>query len=187
MSPAMTETTWAMLRQLLTDRYDELRRRLARRLGSTELATEILHETYLRLDRGAAEPGVLRSPKAYLFRTALNAAADHHRSAKGRQLNTLEIEALRGIADAAIDPARAQEARLELIALERALDELTPRRRAILVAARLDELPHAEIAARFGISKRMVEKELRAALLHCSQRLEKKLANQFASRPPETS
>src|ERR1700737_3839269 len=98
----MTETNWATLRQLLVERYADLGRRVARRLGSTDLATEILHETYLRLDRGSAELGIVHNPKAYLFRTALNVAADHHRSGKGRWLNNLEIDTLRGIADAAL-------------------------------------------------------------------------------------
>jgi RNA polymerase sigma-70 factor (ECF subfamily) len=183
----VTETGWAALRQVLVERYDDFRRRLARRLGSTEFATEILHETYLRLDRDGAELGAVRSPNAYLFRTALNVAADHHRQAESRRLNHLEIETLRGIADGALDPTKAVEARLEVAALEKALDELTPRRRAILIAARLEEVPHAEIAARFGISTRMVEKELKQALLHCSLRLDKKLIRRFGPRGPETS
>jgi RNA polymerase sigma-70 factor (ECF subfamily) len=183
----MTGTTWDALRQLLVERYDDLRRRLARRLGSAELATEVLHETYLRLNRDSAELGMVQSPNAYLFRTALNVAADHHRKAEGRRLSTLEIDTLRGVADAAIDPARAMEARLEVTTLERALEELTPRRRAILIAARLEDVPHVEIAARFGISTRMVEKDLRAALLHCSERLEKKLTGRFDPNTSKTS
>ena len=183
----MTETNWTTLRQLLVDRYDDLRRRLARRFGSTDLATEILHETYLRLDRGSAELGIVHNPKAYLFRAVLNVAADHHRRAEGRRLNNLEIDTLRGIADAALDPTKAMEAQLAVSMLERALDELTPRRRAILIAARLEEVSHAEIAARFGISTRMVEKELRSALLHCSQRLEIKLTSRFGRQASETS
>lgn len=183
----MSEPTWETLRQLLVDRYDDFRRRLARRLGSAELATEILHETYLRLNREPVKLGGIHSPNAYLLRTALNVAADHHRKAEGRRLNTLEIDALRGVADAAIDPSRAIEARLEVTTLERALEELTPRRRAILIAARLEDVPHAEIAARFGISTRMVEKDLRAALLHCSLRLEKKLTSRFGPNTSETS
>lgn len=183
----MTEMSWTTLRQLLVDRYDDLRRRLAHRLGSTELATEILHETYLRLGRGRAEVGPVHSPNAYLFRTALNVAADHHRQTKSRRLNNLEVETLRGIADEALDSAKATEARLEVGALERALEELTPRRRAILIAARLEEVPHAEIAARFGISTRMVEKELKHALLHCSARLDKTLTRRFGPHAPKTS
>ena len=166
---------------------DDFRRRLAYRLGSTDFATEILHETYLRLDRGSTELGTVQSPNAYVFRTALNIAADHRRLAESRRLGPGEIEALRGIADHALDPERAVEARLEVVSLEKALEELTPRRRAILIAARLEEVPHAEIAARFGISTRMVEKELKQALLHCSLRLDKKLLRRFGPRGPETS
>lgn len=184
---AVSETAWAALRQLLVDRYEDFRRRLAHRFGSTEFATEILHETYLRLDRGSAELGTVQSPNAYLFRTALNVAADHRRQAKSRRLSHLEIATLRGIADGALDPTKAVEARLEVAGLEKALEELTPRRRAILIAARLEEVPHAEIAARFGISARMVEKELKRALLHCSLRLDKKLTRRFGPRGPETS
>lgn len=164
-----------------------MRRRLARRLGSAEFATEVLHETYLRLGRGAADFGMVRSPKAYLYRTALNVAADHHRRAGTRRLSHPEIEALRGLAEAALDPVKAMEARLEVATLERALEKLTPRRRAILIAARLEEASHADIAARFGISTRMVEKELKAALVHCSAWLEKKLTKRFGSEPSGTS
>jgi RNA polymerase sigma factor (sigma-70 family) len=183
----MNDDAWHALRQLLIDRYDEFRRRLARRLGSAELATEILHETYLRLNRDSVRLGVVQSPNAYLFRTALNVAADYHRKAEVRRLDTFEIESLRGIADTAIDPNKAMEARFEVTTLERAIEELTPRRRAILIAARLEDVPHSEIAARFDISTRMVEKELRAALLHCSARLEKKMVGRFGARPSEPS
>ena len=44
------------LRPLLTTKYEELKRKLTRRLGSAETAAEVLHETYLRLD-GVVELG----------------------------------------------------------------------------------------------------------------------------------
>jgi RNA polymerase sigma factor (sigma-70 family) len=182
----MTDPSWAALRQLLIDRYDEFRNRLARRLGSTEFATEVLHDTYIHLEDRIGDTGAVRNPGAYLFRAAINLATDRRR-AESRRLNHVEIDALREIADHALDPARAIEARLEIGTLERALEELTPRRRAILIAARLEEVPHAEIAARFGISPRMVEKELKRALEHCSERLDKKLIRRFGPRSPGTS
>lgn len=43
--------TWALLRDVLAERYDELRTRLSRWLGSDELARESLNETWLRLHR----------------------------------------------------------------------------------------------------------------------------------------
>jgi hypothetical protein len=60
-----------------------------------------------------------------------------------------------------------------------ALYELPSRRRRIFIAARLEESPHLEIAERFGISTRMVEKELKAALTHCANRLQRKVIQRF--------
>jgi len=55
--------------------------------------------------------------------------------------------------------------------LKRALAELPPRRRAIFIAARVDGISHEEIARRFGLSRTMVQKELRRAIDHCLDRL----------------
>jgi RNA polymerase sigma factor (sigma-70 family) len=160
-----------MLRQLLADDYNDLKLRLARRLGSLEFASEVLHETWLRLERYAGEPGLLRNPRAYLFRVALNVAKDRQR-AGSRLLTLSEIEALRHADRDEIDPARIAVARADIDALANALEELPERRRAIFIAARLEELPYRDIASAFGISIRMVERELKRALAHCRERLE---------------
>ena len=168
----MTDTTWATLRQLLVDRYDELRVRLSRRLGSEDLASESLHETYLRLDRDDAL-GPVRSPAAYLLKTALNVALDTCRS-NARHLKRYEIAEILDIPDDAPGPARDAEARLRLQHLERIVAELPWRQRSILISARLQEIPHRQIAERLGISTRMVQMELKAALEFCEERLEEK-------------
>lgn len=165
----MSAVGWASLRGLLVDRYDDLKHRLARRLGSKELATEALQETWLRLER-AGDPGPLQRPESYLYRIALNIAADR-RDADRRRLTLSEVEALRHQDEDELDPARIAEARSDIAALMTALGELSPRCRAIFVAARLDETPHKEIAGRFGISTRMVERELKRAFEHCAERL----------------
>jgi RNA polymerase sigma-70 factor (ECF subfamily) len=74
-------------------------------------------------------------------------------------------------ADDAPDPARVAEARSDLRVLEAAIAELPARRRDILLAARLDNLPRQEIAKRLGISLRLVEKELHLAQAFCLARL----------------
>ncbi|MTD96299.1 sigma-70 family RNA polymerase sigma factor [Hyphomicrobium sp. xq] len=181
----MTETTWATLRQLLVDRYDDLRRHLARRLESEELARETLHETWLRLDR-TGEVASIKSPTGYLLRTALNIAVDRRR-ADSRLARPAEIAAVLEVADPASDPAAQAEGRMEIAALELALQELTPRRRAILLASRLDGTTLRQIAAELGISQRLVEMELKHALDHCAQRLGRKVVRLFGPRSPETS
>ena len=56
-----------------------------------------------------------------------------------------------------------------------------------MIAARVDEVPHREIAERFGISVRTVEKELRAGLEHCCEKLEKKYVQRYGPQARETS
>jgi len=181
----MTEMTRAKLRALLEAGYSALRARLARRLGSQDLADEALQDTWLRLARGG-DVGAVRSPDTYLFRIALNVAADR-RAAESRRLSEIEVEAAIHMADDVIDPAKIVEARAEFATLKRALEDLPERRRAIFIMARVEEVAHEEIARRFGISPRMVEKELRRALDHCSERLDRAVIRRFGPRPREQS
>lgn len=173
----MTEPLNVRMRGILEAGYQRFQERLRRRLGSDALATEVLHETWLRIGR-MGDAGVVQRPESYLFRMALNVAADR-REAESRKLSAAEIVTLRHMMDEVLDPERIAEARAEMVTLEAALNELTPRRRAIFVLARVNEMKHDEIARRFGISARMVEKELVQALQHCSQRLGRKVIRRF--------
>lgn len=158
------------LRDALLAHYAEIRARLARSLGSRDLAEEVLQEAYLRVHDG--DTVAVDKPDAYIFRTALNIATDKRREESRRRASHSEI--LAAIADDTRDHAKEMEDRLQVQALKRALDELTPRRRAIVIAARLDGIPHHEIARRLGLSRTMVQKELRAAIRHCLDRLGEK-------------
>jgi RNA polymerase sigma factor (sigma-70 family) len=168
------------LRVLLTRSYNDLKHRLARRLGSLDAASDVLHETYLRLERfdGLAP---VANPQAYLLRMALNVASDQEYARK-RLITAVELDDLWRLGDDAIDPETIVVARSELALFKVALSELSPRARAILIAARVDELPHDVIAKRFNISTRMVQLELRQALEHCAKRLERKVVRRFG--PP---
>jgi RNA polymerase sigma factor (sigma-70 family) len=167
----MTEVKRIVLRSFLAARYDDLKVRLTRRLGSAELAGEALQDTYLRLE-DANTVSAVSSPGAYLFRMAFNIAMDYRR-AERRRLSLIEIQDLLDTADDALGPERIVEGRFEIEALERVLAELTPRRRAILLAVRLEGLPQRQIAERLGISLRLVEKELQRAQEYCAERLRK--------------
>jgi len=90
-----------------------------------------------------------------------------------------EIGALLDVADDAPSPDREIEARSEVAALERAIEELSPRRRTILLASRVQQLPLRQIAERLGVSQRLVEIELKQALAHCAERLERPLTQRF--------
>ncbi len=181
----MSETSWAALRDLLTTRYDKLRNRLARRLGSADLASETLQETWLRLNRDGTV-GSLHNPEAYVLRVALNIAADR-RDVEQQRLTFSEVEMLLQLSEDELDAERIIAATSEIEALARVLNELSARRRSIFILARVEEMPHRLIAERFGISSRMVERELRAALEHCGQRLDRKVVRTFGPRPSKPS
>jgi RNA polymerase sigma factor (sigma-70 family) len=181
----VSDANRAALQNLLVANYTALSQRLARRLGSSDSADEALQDTYLRLERGP-EISSVRSPKDYLFRIALNIAADQRR-AQARKLTDGEVDALLNIADEAPDPARVVEARSELAALAQALEELPERRRAIFKAALLDSIPRRDIAKRFGVSVRTIDFEIQRALEHGQRRIKLNFDQGFESGPPESS
>jgi RNA polymerase sigma factor (sigma-70 family) len=181
----MTGSSLADMRRLLLLRYDDFKARLTRRLGSSELAGEALQDTWLRLEQGDGIAAV-RSHDAYLFRIAVNIARDRQRG-ENRRLTTTEVETLLNIADDAADPEQIVEARSDLRALQAVMAELPPRQRAILLAARLDELPRREIAKRYRISLRLVQRELQEAQDYCAARLRRPGTNLFTSDRREAS
>ncbi len=87
----MAESNQVRLRQQLVESYDDLVRQLTRRLGSLDFAYEALHETFTRIGRVPETPPV-RSPKDYLFRTAVNIAKDR-RKAERYRVSATEIDA----------------------------------------------------------------------------------------------
>jgi len=157
------------LKRHLSSRYAILRWRLERVVGCKHNAADALQETWLRLEAmlppGPGQLPVL-NPDAYLLRMAANIATDAYRRDQ-IIVTEREREELLHIADDIGDPMRIVSARLDVQALDAALAGLSPRRRAILTAARIDGLLNAEIADRFGISVAMVKKELQAAMQHC--------------------
>ncbi len=163
---------------LFLDHYQDFARRLRRRLRSDELVNDVMQETFLRVECMDTIDGGARNPAGYLFRMALNVAADQ-RKAGSRFLTGGEIDGLLHMADESLDPARIFQSRQEMSSLEAALLELTPRQRAILIAARVEETPQADIAREFGISVRMVGKDLKKALEHCGERLDRKVVQRF--------
>lgn len=158
------------LLEFLTLRYDELRRRLTRRLGSADLASDALQDTWLRLQGKQIVDAV--SPGAYLFRMAFNVAIDRQRS-ESRRLTLGEIDDLLDVADPSPDPADSAQSRAELEQLVRAMEELPERRRGILLAVRVEGLTQPEVARRFGVSLRLVELELQRAQEYCAARLDR--------------
>jgi RNA polymerase sigma-70 factor (ECF subfamily) len=165
----MSDTNRTALLSLLATRYDDLKQRVKRRAGSADLADEALQDTFLRLSN-ATGIGQVRDLQAYLFRVAMSVASNR-RVAERRRPTATEADALFNLADDSPGPERIIEARSEIDALKRVIQELPTRRREIVVAAFVEEVPLRAIALRFGISVRTVQVELKQALAHCAARL----------------
>jgi RNA polymerase sigma-70 factor (ECF subfamily) len=151
----MVESGRVLLRRLLVSGYEDLKRRLTRRFGSADMATEVLHETWLRLDH-ATEIGTVQRPKSYLYRMALNVAIGRRR-ADTSWFGKAELEVLLRSGDDQLDPEHIVSMRSEIAALEHVLGEL----------------PYRDIAKRMGISLRSVEREMSRAFEHCGKHFEK--------------
>jgi RNA polymerase sigma-70 factor (ECF subfamily) len=173
------ETSRATLINLLLTGYEDLKRRLSRRLGSTDLAADALQDTFLRL-HSSVEIGPIKSPRAYILRIATRLAADRRRaeSLGGPSDTDLSFD----IVDDAPDPERIVEARSEIEVLKRGMMEMPPRRRDILLAVSIDEIPSSTLAKRFGVTKRTIQAELKLALIHCAKQLDRDIGMRMPAR-----
>jgi RNA polymerase sigma-70 factor, ECF subfamily len=179
----MTESSRDVLRKVFLIGYDDLKFRLARRLGSAELAGDALQDAWLRLEYATAI-GPVHRPRPYILRIAYNIALKRLRGE--RDMVTLdEVREELSLVDEAPTPAQTMEARAELHLLLQAAQELTPRRRDILFASRLDGESIEQIARRFGISERAVARELKSAVLYCAEQVGRKFVQTRGRRPDD--
>lgn len=150
--------------------YEELMGFVRARVGCSATAADIVQETYLR---AAASPlgSELKNPRAFLYRVAGNLAVDHIRVERSRARYVVHETVPEDRHPEALSPEKTLEDRQRLLALVRAVEELPPRCREVFILRKFEDLHQAEIAARLGISRNMVEKHLRHALLHCLARL----------------
>lgn len=165
----MVESNRSILRSLLVADYDGLLRRLARRFGSMDFASETLHDTFAHLDR-VGDATVLQSPKDYLFRVAINVGKNRQRAERLRA-SAADIDAILDIADETPAAEQIVAARSDIGAMQRALNELPLRLRQAFEGAFFENRPYADIAADLGVSVRTVERDIQQAVEHCARRL----------------
>ncbi len=168
----MAKSNRATLRDALVEHYTYLRERLTVRLGSPDLAGEALHETWLKLQDGA-ELGPVSDPGAYLYRAAINTASNLALTRR-RVLGGAEIEELMQVADDAPGPERIAIGRSELAHVWHVIGELTARQRHVFIESFTGSATHEELAEQYGVSVRMIQIDLREAILHCARRTRRK-------------
>jgi RNA polymerase sigma-70 factor (ECF subfamily) len=149
--------------------YDSLVRFLKRRSSSVEDAADLAQDTFARLS--AVDMAQIRKPASFLFTTALNLLRDRARSSQARHdALSMSAEEVQLVCPAPrVERILDGEQRLRV--LEEALQELSPKCRAVFVLFHFDGMSQQEIADRLRISVSMVEKYVRQAVTHCEARL----------------
>lgn len=140
-----------------------LRLRLIRRGLDAQQASDAVHDIFLRLLR--FPPADLRDPGAYLRRSADTMAIDHWRR---QQRHVALFEPLASEEAAASDETLSAEALMLAgerdARLRRAIEDLPPRSREVLLLHKYDGLSYAEIALRLGIARNTVMVHLANAM-----------------------
>jgi RNA polymerase sigma-70 factor (ECF subfamily) len=120
---------------------------LARITGDRRQADDLLQETYYRFLRASATFDSDEHRQRYLFRIATNLSRDFRRRADTRAV-TLSVEDSEGALEAQHGREASPESRLDVA---RALTQLRPRERSLLMLAYVQGWSHAEIAQSLGL------------------------------------
>ncbi|UZE50494.1 sigma-70 family RNA polymerase sigma factor [Rhodopseudomonas sp. P2A-2r] len=164
----MNDNPLVAIRSLFVERYDNLKARVAKRLGSFDLAGDAMQDAWLRL-AGADAASSVHNPDSYLYRVVLNVAEDRRRRER-RHRHAVEIDAAMDVPDGKATAEEILLAQSDLDAFREIIAELPERRRTIFLAARFGDIPRQEIADRLGISRRSVAREIMLAHMHCMAR-----------------
>lgn len=153
----------AQLRALAVRYRDPLVRYFLRRGLAMEAAEDCAQEVFVRVAR-VDQRGV-DNPDAYLFTIASSVLIDRSRAARSRQeLRHDPID--EQMPGGAISPAQIFEDRDALRRLSAILDELPGRTREMFLLNRLEGLSYTQLAARYDVSVKSIEKQMSKALAH---------------------
>jgi RNA polymerase sigma-70 factor (ECF subfamily) len=181
----MSDASRTLLRELLVGGYGDLKMRLTKAVGSADLASDALQDTWLKLETAKLN-GHLQRPKSYLFRIAYNIAVKRRQNAR-KAISLDDAKNTLDIPSDAPGPLEIVEGFSDVALLKEAIRDLTDRQRDILFSSKLENVPIADLATRYGVSERWIALELRRALVHCAQRLERKIIQRFSPSPRQGS
>ncbi|OBV38350.1 sigma-70 family RNA polymerase sigma factor [Janthinobacterium psychrotolerans] len=134
------------------------------KLGNAGDAADLAQDTFVRL-MGKREAAPLREPRGYLATIARGLLIDRYRR---QALEQAYLEALARQPEPHTISAETQAIIIEtLLAVDRLLERLGTRTRAVFLLAQIEELSYVEISARLGVSLPTVKKHLVRAYTEC--------------------
>lgn len=149
---------------LYVDHHGWLHDVLRRKLGCSQQAADLAHDTFLRVLLRRDLPTV-QQPRAFLGVIARGLVIDFWRR---RALEQAWLESVAALPDALAPSEEEHHLAFELLLqVDAMLDGLRPRVRTAFLLAQLDGIGYDEIAARLGVTRRSVERYVAEALVHC--------------------
>jgi RNA polymerase sigma-70 factor (ECF subfamily) len=144
--------------ELVGDWYDRWHslvvRLLSNRMADRTEIQDLAQEVFLRLLR-VDTLDLVKNPRAYLYRVAVNVAGEWRLRARQRKPHTSEeLDELVSVEDL----ERTLEERQAGAAVRNALDELPDQWRKVLVLHCRDDMTYQQIADHMGITRRMVKR-----------------------------
>ena len=133
---------------------------LASLLGSRDAAEDVAQETFFRLWERRDRLRLEGSLRGFLYQVAHNLAISEQRRVRARARS---IASIRAEQPRFAEPVDAGSDALDA-SLARAIDELPPRRREILLLRSVHRLSYKEIATALGIAPQTVANQFSAAL-----------------------
>lgn len=153
--------------------YAQIKAFLISRRQSEEHINEVLQELYLKL-MSVDDLSQIKNPASFLIRIAHNLMIDILRR-EGRRDRYQVSEDFESISLESNDPSPFEEilSMQQLRLCEKALAELPPEFREILLLNRVDGMTHSQLAKKYGRSISWVEKTIVRTLEYCRRKLDR--------------
>lgn len=153
--------------------YVTLRNAVENIISDQDASHDIVQDIFLKLWQKKNELDHILNPKAYLFRSAINASLTYLEANKNRpRLSQLTIESP-GTADSAMMQKEFE------VKIQIALDSLPPKCKVIFILSRFEDMKYKEIAEHLNISSKTVENQMGIAIKRMQEELKSYLPKEF--------
>ena len=156
------------MKELFQEHYLSVCGNIQRFIRDKATVEDLAQEVFIRFWEKRQQIDITSSVGAYLRRMAINEALGFLRRNKYQDERELSPEMVKDAEDSAEEQFMHQELELRVRA---AINELSPRCRAVFQLSRFEELTYKEIADRMGISVKTVENQMSKALRILRERL----------------
>lgn len=155
--------------------YKILRNVVENIINDKDASHDVVQEVFLKLWRKRDDLDLILHPKAYLFKSSVNASITYLEN------NKQQVE-LTDIYPADIETADSNMLTKELeLKIRMALNKLPPKCKAIFILSRFESMKYKEIANLLDVSEKTVENQMGIALKRMREDLKQYIPKSFLS------